>query len=859
MNDFANSDLFGMSYPAKTVSQKSGILQSDPEFTRHDWSIYISNLPQRAGVPLSDIRALVLKELVDNALDEVDRIGRPGAVALTQEGDHIYTVTDQGRGFSDSPEELAKRFSIAKGMVSSKQWRKPTRGCVGNGIRVIVGTVVSGGGRIIVKTRNQEVTLRPRLDGTTAVDNVIPIDWPTGASITIEIDRRYPGSGDSLEWAQQAIALAQRSGPAFNRKPLPAWYDADHLALNMLAAIGPSRTLAWFVSQLDRCTLREIGQHVTSKFGKGRLCRDVNKEEAAQLLRLLQWHTTSPFKPRQLGLMGADAWIHEHLTDGYAYEEGSFVTGRSEPHATIPFLVEVWAATCETLNPRNDDDVYPVEVVSSGFTINRSPAIVDSFSYRNGRSRSANLRLGSEFIRLDIPQGAFEFAINITTPFIPILGDNKTPDLESFCEVTKHAVERAIKKSARNNPPVLITSRKDNGEADEEEDVEKPERIFQRSAILRVLPEAVERSGEGGYEFSQRSLYYRVRILIKEIITVEPTYNYFCSVVTDYENDRGEIDKLIRDTRKVYVEPHGGELMQMGTVTVAAYNRPAWSYSNILFLEKEDLVSALRQSGFLDCWDCFALSSKGFSSRAARDLIDKIGASGKEEPTKFFCVHDADASGSLISQTLTRATKARAARLVEVIDLGFFPWVSLAEGLLRERAERKSSKRRPVADYIKARDRANDASGNPNNEPNWESWLQNWRVELNAMTTAEFVTWMNAQFKKNAAAKVIPSEQLALQSVSQSIEASLSSAASAEVKEERREELEELQQQLADLETEIAEEASNRTAERLKEIKPPTGAQVVEEIKTWLKRHDHSHWRGSIDAVASKFIEAAET
>jgi len=112
------------------------------------------------------------------------------------------------------------------------------------------------------------------------------------------------------------------------------------------------------------------------------------------------------------------------------------------------------------------------------------------------------------------------------------------------------------------------------------------------------------------------------------------TYNYFCSVLTDYENDNGEIEKLIRDTRGIYVEPHGGELTQMGTLTVAAYNRPAWTYSNILFLEKEDLVSALRQSGFLNRWDCFALSSKGFSSRAPRDLIDKIGASGKEEPTK---------------------------------------------------------------------------------------------------------------------------------------------------------------------------------------------------------------------------------
>ena len=91
----------------------------------------------------------MLKELVDNALDEMDRVGQPGQVTITQDSDDTYTVTDQGRGFADSPEELARRFSLDNAMTSSKQWRRPTRGCVGNGLRVIVGSVV-GSGRIIV-------------------------------------------------------------------------------------------------------------------------------------------------------------------------------------------------------------------------------------------------------------------------------------------------------------------------------------------------------------------------------------------------------------------------------------------------------------------------------------------------------------------------------------------------------------------------------------------------------------------------------------------------------------------------------------------------------------------------------------
>jgi hypothetical protein len=272
VDTFAKSESSGVaSYLAKRRSETRQLLQSDPEFKRSDFQIYISNLSQRAGVPIGQIRKLVLKELVDNALDEMDRVGQPGQVTITQDSEHTYTVTDQGRGFDDSPDELAKRFSLDKAMTSSKQWRRPTRGCVGNGLRVIVGSVVSGGGRIIVNTRSRRVSLRPRPDGTTAIEEVRSIEWPAGTAITVEIDPTYQARGDTLNWAVLAIRLAQNSSEPFRRDPSPWWFDSDHLALNMLAAIGPTYTLASFVAQLDRCKSREVGRLVTERFGKGRL------------------------------------------------------------------------------------------------------------------------------------------------------------------------------------------------------------------------------------------------------------------------------------------------------------------------------------------------------------------------------------------------------------------------------------------------------------------------------------------------------------------------------------------------------------------------------------------------------------
>jgi hypothetical protein len=44
------------------------------------------------------------------------------------------------------------------------------------------------------------------------------------------------------------------------------------------------------------------------------------------------------------------------------------------------------------------------------------------------------------------------------------------------------------------------------------------------------------------------------------------------------------------------------------------------------------------------------LTSKGFTTRAIRDLVDYLAM--HDEPVQVFCVHDADSAGTMIMQTL---------------------------------------------------------------------------------------------------------------------------------------------------------------------------------------------------------------
>ncbi len=109
------------------------------KFERADWTLFrnISTLPQKAGVPARLLRRLVLKELTDNSLDA------GGEVEVGGIEDVGYYVQDDGPGID--PDEIATLFSINRPMVSTKLLRLPTRGALGNGLRVVAGAVLATG------------------------------------------------------------------------------------------------------------------------------------------------------------------------------------------------------------------------------------------------------------------------------------------------------------------------------------------------------------------------------------------------------------------------------------------------------------------------------------------------------------------------------------------------------------------------------------------------------------------------------------------------------------------------------------------------------------------------------------------
>jgi hypothetical protein len=143
--DFENPANDNEESACRISSQESGNLK----LMRHDWKMFrsLSSLPQKAGVPLNLLRRLVLKELADNALDA------GGRVTIREDAGH-YTIEDNGLGIPGAPEEIAELFSINRPMISTKLPRLPTRGALGNGLRVVAGAVLASQGALVVTTHN---------------------------------------------------------------------------------------------------------------------------------------------------------------------------------------------------------------------------------------------------------------------------------------------------------------------------------------------------------------------------------------------------------------------------------------------------------------------------------------------------------------------------------------------------------------------------------------------------------------------------------------------------------------------------------------------------------------------------------
>jgi hypothetical protein len=299
----------------------------------------------------------------------------------------------------------------------------------------------------------------------------------------------------------------------------------------------------------------------------------------------------------------------------------------------------------------------------------------------------------------------------------------------------------------------------------------KTDRVTIKDAAFEVMEKAYQKaSSNGTLPVNPRQIYYAARPEILKVTDAnELRSGYFTqSILRAYmdEHDCSHWD-IVWDARGHFTEPHTKIVVPLGTLEVRQYlgerpklgdvikvdschlyptKGPKHRYSSVLFVEKEGFDPLLQASHIAERFDVGIMSTKGMSVSASRLLLDRLVARGVE---RVLVLHDFDLSGFSIIGTLgTNSNVYWFRNKIPIIDIGLR--LDDVGGLLDE-PYRTDKDWGAVSKTL----RRHGAT------PEEIAFLgRGQRVELNAMTSAEFISFIEDKFEEHGVKKLIPDDTI---------------------------------------------------------------------------------------------------
>ena len=357
--------------------------------------------------------------------------------------------------------------------------------------------------------------------------------------IEVAFGPALPEDPYALAWANIAIRLA-KGGSSYVGQSSPYWYDAPQF--HELLSVSGGASVRALVARLDGCAGGRAGEIVAAADLSRMTCHEVDALGAARLLRQART-IAKPVNPKRLGAVGPEGF--PDYAYAIAYGEAKF--GLSPLEAVIPYVVEAWAAKASRS-----------EVLAS---VNRTPVATDFQLYRDKSDIDLfGCGLNDTVAKLP-PGGGVSLWLNVVTPYMPITSDGKEPNLKPFVVRVIEAAGKAVRKTRR--PGASGASQKD--------------------VVFDHLAEVIKAvSGPERYRFNERQLFYRLRPIVFDKTGRELKLSNFTGIITDYENENGEIELMYREPRGSITHPHRDETITLGTIMVEQYVRPAWNFNKLL-------------------------------------------------------------------------------------------------------------------------------------------------------------------------------------------------------------------------------------------------------------------------------------
>jgi len=144
-------------------------------------------------------------------------------------------------------------------------------------------------------------------------------------------------------------------------------------------------------------------------------------------------------------------------------------------------------------------------------------------------------------------------------------------------------------------------------------------------------------------------------------------YDYFCqSIYSEWEQKNGMDIRVITEPLGVLIEPHTGEVVDLGTKEVEEYDFPSFRYDKIFYCEKRTERDKFTAHSIAEKYDMALVFGSGYANVAMRNLLKRA----EEGEYQIFCWPGADPDGYNIGRTLREETARMPGFSCEIIDLG---------------------------------------------------------------------------------------------------------------------------------------------------------------------------------------------
>ncbi len=208
---------------------------SEPQFkrttfrTRREMDFFSEQeLVTQTGHPRNEWPFVIIKELIDNALDACDEKGIPPVIHVTADASGI-TVTDNGPGLPESTLKSAMDFTVRAS--NREAYVAPDRGAQGNALKTLLPmpwVLDPGHGRVIIEVNQQRSIIRCAVNPISqrvTIQNDVEPKCKNAVNRLDTINQGLSGTSIRLEWGPCSVKTL---GNIFR----PEWPFAEYAHVN---------------------------------------------------------------------------------------------------------------------------------------------------------------------------------------------------------------------------------------------------------------------------------------------------------------------------------------------------------------------------------------------------------------------------------------------------------------------------------------------------------------------------------------------------------------------------------------------------------------------------------------------------